>query len=154
MNQISDKLAGNEYYHGTMGHKALQILYEGFRFKKDFSDYGSYGTLRHGLYLTKSLHSAKAPKYAFYCEIEKYLSNTKTLIIYHHLSRSGNHISQIKQREETLKKLAGESYSVISLRFRPYSPRAYFVISNQHQVINKISEFVGSNWKQCFELLK
>jgi len=76
MNQISDKLAGNEYYHGTMGYKALQILYEGFRFKKDFSDYGSYGTLRHGLYLTKSLSVAGrfGSGYVFKCCLKKGIS--------------------------------------------------------------------------------
>ena len=40
-NPIIDKLADNEYYHGTASYKAIQILYEGFRLKKYHSEYGS-----------------------------------------------------------------------------------------------------------------
>lgn len=101
-----------------------------------------------------SKHSAKAPKYAFYDEIEKFLAVTDTLIIYHHLSRNGDHLSQIKQRENHLTELAGQSYKVISLRFRPYSPRAYFVMTNQEYIKSIVTEFVKSNWKQCFELVE
>jgi len=55
---ISDTLSDNEYYHGTMDYKAIQILYEGFRLKKQYSDYGRYGTFKEGLYLSKSLEPA------------------------------------------------------------------------------------------------
>ena len=78
---------------------------------------------------------------------------TNTLIIYHHLNRNGDHITQIKENQKLLQELAGNRYTVISLRFRPYSPRAYFVITNQEQVRAKLDDFVGSNWKQCFELM-
>lgn len=45
-------LSDNEYYHGTVSHKAIQILYEGFRLKKYHSNYGRYGTFKQGIYLT------------------------------------------------------------------------------------------------------
>ena len=99
-----------------------------------------------------SKHSAKAPKYVYYDEIEKFMSLSNTLIIYHHLGRNGSHASQIKEREDVLRDLAGEGYTVISLKFNPYSPRVYFIITNQEQARNTIVEFVNSNWKQCFEL--
>ena len=99
-------------------------------------------------------HSAKAPKYVYYDEIKKFISKTNTLIIYHHLNRSGDHITQIKGREKILGELAGEFYSIMSLRFRPYSPRAYFIITNQEQVKSRVDEFLSSNWKQCFELVE
>jgi len=101
-----------------------------------------------------SKYSTKAPKYVYSGEIEKFLSVADTLIIYHHLSRNGDHISQIKGKQKYLGELAGNSYNVISLRFRPYSPRAYFIITKQDQVNHKIDEFVNSSWKQCFELVK
>ena len=81
-------------------------------------------------------------------------STRDTLIIYHHLGRNGSHDSQIKQREYELQNIAGQKYEIISLKFSPYSPRAYFVITNQGQFISKIDEFVSSNWKQCFELVE
>ena len=79
---------------------------------------------------------------------------TNTLIIYHHFNRNGDHNNQIKMKENFLGELAGESYNIVSLRFKPYSPRAYFIITNQEQVRSSVDEFVNSNWKQCFELVK
>lgn len=75
-NHNIDKLADDEYYHGTMPYKALQILYEGFRLKKIHSWYGSGGTFKQGLYLTKSLSSAKyfGPDYIFKCRLKKGVS--------------------------------------------------------------------------------
>jgi len=55
---LSVKLADNEYYHGTEAYKALPILYEGFRLKKEYCDYGSGGTFKQALYLTKSIDAA------------------------------------------------------------------------------------------------
>ncbi len=99
-------------------------------------------------------HTAKAPKYVYYAEVEKFLSITDTLIIYHHLGRNGTHASQIGQRTNKLQDIAGSSYKVISLCFKPYSQRAYFIITNQEQVRNQVDEFLSSNWKQCFELVE
>ncbi len=98
-----------------------------------------------------SKHSVKAPKYVYYDEIERFLSVTNTLIVYHHLSRRGTHTSQMRKKQGILQGLSGQDHIVISLRFRPYSPRAYFIITNQDQIRRKIDEFVNSNWKQCFE---
>lgn len=98
-----------------------------------------------------SKYSAKAPKYAYYDEIERFLAGRDTLIIYHHLGRNGSHESQIKQREKELRDIAGKGYEVVSLKFRPYSPRAYFIITNQKQITGVVNKFLDSNWKQCFE---
>lgn len=46
MNIPEDKLADNEFYHGTSNYKAIQILYEGFRLKKKYCLYGRYGTFK------------------------------------------------------------------------------------------------------------
>jgi hypothetical protein len=76
MNQISDKLAENEYYHGTLCYKAFQILYEGFRLKKYYTYYGNSGTFKQGIYLTKSLSSAAyfGWQYVFKCQLQKGVS--------------------------------------------------------------------------------
>ena len=74
--QVIDKLAENEYYHGTTNSKAIQILYEGFRLKKYYSDYGKYGTFKQGIYLTKSLDVAGlfGHGYIFKCRLKKSIS--------------------------------------------------------------------------------
>ena len=75
-NQTINTLSENEYYHGTDSHKAIQILYEGFRLKKSHSNYGNSGTFKQGLYLTKSLSSASyfGPKYIYKCRLKKGVS--------------------------------------------------------------------------------
>jgi hypothetical protein len=101
-----------------------------------------------------SKYSKKAPKYVFYDEIERFLSLTNTLMVYHHFSRNGNHIFQIRERQEVLQSLAGNSHKVVSLRFKPYSPRAYFIITSLNDIIDEIYKFANSYWKQCFELIE
>jgi len=67
---VPDKLADNEYYHGTEAYKALSILYEGFRLKKGYSFYGSGGTFKQALYLTKSVDAAVAfGHFIFRCKL-------------------------------------------------------------------------------------
>lgn len=69
-------LAENEYYHGTHAYKALQILYEGFRHKKEYSSFGIHGTFKYGMYLTKSLSIADwfGSGYVFKCCLKKRVS--------------------------------------------------------------------------------
>lgn len=73
---IPDKLAKNEYYHGTSSSNALQILYEGFRLKNHCSSYNKTGTFKQGLYLTKTLSVATlfGHDYVFKCNLEKGVS--------------------------------------------------------------------------------
>jgi hypothetical protein len=73
MNYLPDKLAENEYYHGTAAYSAIQILYEGFRLKKNYCDSGKYGTFKQGIYLTKSLNVADlySHGYIFKCQIKQ-----------------------------------------------------------------------------------
>jgi len=99
-------------------------------------------------------HLKKAGKYVFYDEVKKFLSITDTLIIYQHFSRHGDHISQIREKEKILQELAGNSYKFLSLRFRPYSQRVYFILTRSKDIIDKIEKFINSEWKQCFELMK
>ena len=91
------------------------------------------------------------PKYVYYDEVKKFLSKTNTLIVYHHLGRNGSHASQIQQGASILQSIAGNSYKLLSLIFKPYSPRAYFIITKQNEVLDRVNDFMNSNWKQCFE---
>ena len=96
-------------------------------------------------------HYLKAPKYVFYDEIKHFLDVTDTLIIYHHLNRLKSHIEQIKHKREVLSEQAGGSYNVISLRFKAYSPRIYFIITRKQDIIQKVEHFITTNWSRCFE---
>lgn len=98
-------------------------------------------------------HLCKAIKYVYYDEVQKFLSATGTLIIYHHLGRQGDHKTQIIERTNMLKQLTGHSYKIISLRFRPYSARAYFVLTSQEEIADRVKQFVKSRWRKCFGIV-
>ena len=68
--QILDE---NEYYHGTAHYNAIQILYEGFRLRKYYSQ---SGTFKRAIYLTKSLSIVDffGLKYVFKCRLKKGIS--------------------------------------------------------------------------------
>jgi hypothetical protein len=94
----------------------------------------------------------KVAKYIFYDEARQFLSAADTLVIYHHLSRQGTHLAQVQQRAAVLKKIVGPARQILTLRFRAYSPRAYFILTNQQAIIERIKTFAQSSWKQHFQL--
>lgn len=101
-----------------------------------------------------SKHSKTAPKYIFLDEIEKFCSRQHTLVIYHHLGRQGKHIDQIRKRVEQLEGHLGRKQSIFALRFKPYSPRAYFFItSSEHteKIKLRLEQLMRTEWKLCFD---
>ncbi len=100
-------------------------------------------------------YSKASPKYVCFDEIAKFASRKQIVVVYHHLGRNGTHEFQISQRALQLKSNLNCSDRIISLRFKSYSPRAYFIITNDqmYQPLEfKINKFLQSSWKQCFEL--
>ena len=79
MSPLKVKLADNEFYHGTTDDNAIQILYEGFRLKKRYCNYGRYGTFKQGIYLTKSI--AVAEMFAYRDVVFKCRLADKTTIL-------------------------------------------------------------------------
>jgi hypothetical protein len=94
----------------------------------------------------------KAAKYIFYDEVKQFLSVTDTLVIYHHLGRRDTHSDQILRRTADLQELAGPGRRVLTLRFCAYSPRAYFILTGQQAMIERIKTFAQSAWKQHVQL--
>ena len=75
------------------------------------------------------LSGVKSGKFAYYSEVADYAKLAKVCVVYHHLSRQGSHVSQMISRANALKEMMGSSLTVTSLRYTPYSPRAYFILS-------------------------
>ncbi len=147
-NSIKDNLATDEYYHGTLDYKAIQILYEGFRLKKSSSDYGRYGTFKQGLYLTKTLPVASlfGSKYVFRCRIEQGISilwlndnYDKKVIAYlkREFSKSilDGDISKVIPRNKNLTK--NELIHLLNYRFS----KASWARKHIHKWFNVVSSF-------------
>ena len=103
---------------------------------------------------TVGKHDCRAVKYIFYDEVEQFLSAADTVVLYHHFSRQGSHLSQARLRTETLRKLAGPARRVLTLRFQPYSPRAYFIMTKEKTIPERIKKFACSVWKHCFQIIE
>ncbi|NTU72801.1 hypothetical protein HGB07_01340 [Candidatus Roizmanbacteria bacterium] len=79
------------------------------------------------------LSQKKAGKYIYYHEIKVLSEGKDTCIVYHHLNRHknhGSHMNQIQHRTSELREIINPTGKIFALRFKPYSPRAYFILTN------------------------
>ena len=102
-------------------------------------------------------HSKTGPKYAFLDEIAQFVSRSHVTLVYHHLSRQGKHEDQIRSRRGQLQQYLDHNGSLFALRFRPYSPRAFFVIVDaeyQDEIREQIRDFMGTPWQKYCEWIQ
>lgn len=104
-------------------------------------------------------HALKGPKYVFRDEVNRFLDSEsiRTVVLYHHLNRHGRHGTherQLKDRNGELSVSTGGFVS--SLRFHPYSSRAFFIVTRdrgEHEQTRKsLAEFVNGPWGEFFTL--
>ncbi len=86
------------------------------------------------------INQKKSGKFSYYSEVEALFYNKSACVIYHHLNRSQSHDKQIKHRVEYLSSMINNDDVVFALRYKPYSPRAYFILTKQSEV-----EFMRKN---------
>lgn len=100
----------------------------------------------------------KAGKFAYYSEILELASNKDVVVIYQHLSFNGTHESQIHARVDELRLRINPTGAIFALRNRPFSPRAYFILTSkpaQGRVKESLERFLssrhGKHWDSCHE---
>lgn len=105
------------------------------------------------------LSQIKSGKFAYYLEVKKFFENKKTCVIYHHLNRNSTHHEQMQYRAKELKNMVPHDSVVFALRFYPYSPRAYFILTNKKEatkIRQKIKGFLSSScgigWDPYYEV--
>jgi hypothetical protein len=106
----------------------------------------------------KKMSLMKSGKYAYYSEIKKLFEGKDACVIYHHLNRNKKHKEQIESRVKDLREKIDSTGKIFALRYKPYSPRVYFVISKkpiEKQLKNKIQRFMNGPcckfWDNYFE---
>jgi hypothetical protein len=98
------------------------------------------------------INQMKSGKFAYYSEISVLAKDKHVCIIYHHLNRHkkhGTHLAQIRTRVSELRKHINPSGQIFALRFWPYSPRAYFILTDSQDetpIKNKIHNFLKSQY--------
>lgn len=102
------------------------------------------------------INQMKSGKFAYYSEISVLAKDKHVCVIHHHLNRHknhGTHSNQIKTRVGKLREHIKPSGQIFALRFRPYSPRAYFILTDSQEetpIKKRIHNFLqspcGKHW--------
>ncbi|MGB5276782.1 MAG: hypothetical protein WBO16_17345 [Gammaproteobacteria bacterium] len=107
----------------------------------------------------KKIHQARAGKYAFYHEVDHFFREKDVCVIYQHLHRQASHPAQMQQRAQELKQRLPGVAQVFAIRYTPYTPRAYFLLSSSQavkQIRNSLKQFIGSicgrGWDSVIEV--
>jgi hypothetical protein len=100
----------------------------------------------------------KSGKFAYHFEVSELSRNKDATVIYHHLSRTGTHTNQISTKVTELRQHINPTGMIFALRYRPYSPRAYFIVATKSQetrVREKLLSFTqsayGKHWDSYYE---
>ena len=106
----------------------------------------------------KKMSQVKSGKYAYFSEIKKLFAGKNACVIYHHLNHSKKHKDQIKSRLKDLREKIDSTGKIFALRYKPYSPRVYFIISKkaaEKRLKDKIQQFMNGSccrfWDNYFE---
>ncbi len=94
------------------------------------------------------LSQIKAGKFAYYLEVVQFFNTQRTCVIYHHLNRTNTHDAQMQHRANEIKNTINNNSVVFGLRFYPYSPRAYFILTTRNEaskIRQNIKEFLSSS---------
>lgn len=107
------------------------------------------------------LSNVNSGKFAYYDEVRRFMDNCEICVVYHHLNRHknhGSHLQQIQSRSKELKERTSNT-NLFALRYTPYSPRAYFILTKPPAndfVREKLKDFLnsphGSFWDTYFEM--
>jgi len=100
----------------------------------------------------------KAEKFAYYSEISKLTKDKDVTVIYQHLGRKGTHVEQISSRAIELRQKIDSGCAIFAIRYRPYSPRAYFILtarSEKTRLRKSLMRFMqgpyGKHWDSYYE---
>lgn len=103
------------------------------------------------------LNQSKSGKYIYYNEIQQLFHGKDAIVIYHHLNRHKNHgphEQQIEDRANVLRQEINPSGKIFAVRYKPYSPRAYFILCNKDKEVEiqkSLDEFLNSPWKELWD---
>jgi hypothetical protein len=105
-----------------------------------------------------NLSRIKSGKFAYYFEISQLAKDKNVTIIYHHLGRSRTHADQILSRAAELREHILPTGKIFALRYWPYSPRAYFVLTSESEekrtrdsLLSFLHSSYGKFWDSYYE---
>jgi hypothetical protein len=106
-------------------------------------------------------HSKTGPKFVCYEELREFINSdsVKTVVLYQHLNRHtnyGDHERQMRDRAAEIRMAIAGDVHVASVRFRPYSPRGFFMITRYQDEFQRTSDllrsFLDTPWRAYFTM--
>lgn len=107
-----------------------------------------------------SISQMKSGKFAYYSEIEVLMKDKNACVIYQHLNHNATHKEQIRSMICELRNEINPTGLVFGLRYRPYSPRAFFILtdkSEENHIRGNINSLIQSpcgqhwDWNSYYE---
>ena len=98
---------------------------------------------------------AKIVKYAHYADLEALRAAGHSLVVYHHLGRTGGtYPEQVATLRDTLAQRLGLPHLAAALTFRKGSARTFFIIpapAHEHALGQRLEALAESRWAAVFE---
>ena len=108
----------------------------------------------NGLEVGVGSHELRGPKYAFFEELLPFVQRDQSLLVYHHVSRRGTALDQVKGRMAQIQDRLGRS--ALALLYHRGSARAFFVVpAPRHWEVlsQRAMAFLETRWAQHFEIV-
>jgi hypothetical protein len=105
----------------------------------------------NGLEVKTQRHARRGPKHVFFDELVPYLRRGQSLVIYHHMARTGSAPEQIQERLAEIEERLTRCDTPFALHYHRGTSRAFFVVpTNAHRVIllGRADRFVAGPWSE------
>ena len=102
----------------------------------------------NGLEVLTKPHQKYGPKYVYFDDLSAFRDRGQTLVVYHHIGRTGSSVSQVRGRSAEIKERLDCS-AVLSLLYHRGTCRVFFVIPAEEHVYmlrERVGEFMHSRW--------
>lgn len=106
----------------------------------------------NGIETARPRQGVRSAKHVYLDELLPFADRGQSLVIYHHLGRSGSHLEQVEARRIQLAEALGCELP-IALRFQRGTSRAFFVVPNSRDrllIASRTERFMSSPWAQHF----
>lgn len=112
----------------------------------------------NGLETGVQRHHKSGPKYAFFDELQFYVQNGQSLVIYQHLAHTCGGDEQVQKRLSQISEHLKPSERPFALRYRRGAPRVFLVVPHERhaELLRKRAESftrAGSPWSRHFSLV-
>ncbi len=94
------------------------------------------------------------PKYTLWNEIQEFVKRGQSVLVYHHLCRSGPHPEQVRALCEQFGRKLPNGFTTRALIFKRGTPRAYFIgmaLKHKSRLDSQLSGFMATNWRRHFD---